>query len=333
MNVTIYDVAREANVSMATVSRVVNGNPNVKPVTRKKVLDVINQLGYRPNAVARGLASKRTTTVGVIIPDISNVFYAELARGIEDIATMYKYNIILSSSDENEDKELQVLNTLLGKQVDGIIYMGEKITDQLQEEFDRSPAPVVLAGAVDLEKKLASVNIDYLEATKSAVKRFADNGRKRIAFVSGSLEEPVNRELKLEGYKQALKEANIAFDESLIVEADYNYDAGVKAWQELSKLSQKPDAVIASEDELAIGILNAALDEGVKVPEELEVMTSNNTKLTLMSRPQLSTIVQPLYDIGAVAMRLLTKLMTNEEVDEKTVILPHSEKLRGSTKQ
>ncbi|HGI6465273.1 TPA: LacI family DNA-binding transcriptional regulator, partial [Listeria monocytogenes] len=115
MNVTIYDVAREANVSMATVSRVVNGNPNVKPVTRKKVLDVINQLGYRPNAVARGLASKRTTTVGVIIPDISNVFYAELARGIEDIATMYKYNIILSNSDENEDKELQVLNTLLGK--------------------------------------------------------------------------------------------------------------------------------------------------------------------------------------------------------------------------
>ncbi|WP_099221317.1 catabolite control protein A [Listeria costaricensis] len=333
MNVTIYDVAREANVSMATVSRVVNGNPNVKPVTRKKVLDVINQLGYRPNAVARGLASKRTTTVGVIIPDISNVFYAELARGIEDIATMYKYNIILSSSDENEDKELQVLNTLLGKQVDGIIYMGEKITDQLQEEFDRSPAPVVLAGAVDLENKLASVNIDYLEATKSAVKRFADNGRKRIAFVSGSLEEPVNRELKLEGYKQALKEAGLSFDESLIVESDYNYDAGVKAWQELSKLAQKPDAVIASEDELAIGILNAALDEGVNVPEELEVMTSNNTKLTLMSRPQLSTIVQPLYDIGAVAMRLLTKLMTNEEVDERTVILPHSEKLRGSTKQ
>ncbi len=102
MNVTIYDVAREANVSMATVSRVVNGNPNVKPTTRKKVLEAIDRLGYRPNAVARGLASKKTTTVGVIIPDISNTFYAELARGIEDIATMYKYNIILSNSDQNE---------------------------------------------------------------------------------------------------------------------------------------------------------------------------------------------------------------------------------------
>ena len=128
MNVTIYDVAREASVSMATVSRVVNGNPNVKPSTRKKVLETIERLGYRPNAVARGLASKKTTTVGVIIPDISNIFYAELARGIEDIATMYKYNIILSNSDQNQDKELHLLNNMLGKQVDGIIFMSGNVT-------------------------------------------------------------------------------------------------------------------------------------------------------------------------------------------------------------
>ncbi|MEN2666625.1 catabolite control protein A [Listeria aquatica] len=332
MNVTIYDVAREANVSMATVSRVVNGNPNVKPVTRKKVLDVINQLGYRPNAVARGLASKRTTTVGVIIPDISNVFYAELARGIEDIATMYKYNIILSSSDENEDKELQVLNTLLGKQVDGIIYMGEKITGQLQEEFNRSPVPVVLAGAIDMKQNLASVNIDYLEATKAAVELFIQNGHKQIAFLTGSLEEPVNRELKLKGYQEALKKAGISYNENYVIEADYDYNSGVRAFEQLNQLEKRPNAVIVTDDELAIGILNTALDAGVKVPDELEIMTSNNTKLTLMSRPQLSTIVQPLYDIGAVAMRLLTKLMTSEEVEEKTVVLPHSEKLRGTTK-
>ena len=130
MNITIYDVAREANVSMATVSRVVNGNPNVKPTTRKKVLEVIDRLGYRPNAVARGLASKKTTTVGVIMPDISNVVYSELARGIEDIATMYKYNIILSNSDQNTDKEFHLLNTMLGKQVDGLVFMGGNITDE-----------------------------------------------------------------------------------------------------------------------------------------------------------------------------------------------------------
>ncbi|EUJ23011.1 catabolite control protein A [Listeria grandensis] len=332
MNVTIYDVAREANVSMATVSRVVNGNPNVKPITRKKVLDVIKQLGYRPNAVARGLASKKTTTVGVMIPDISNVFYAELARGIEDIATMYKYNIILSNSDENEDKELQVLNTLLGKQVDGIIYMGERISEQLQEEFDRSPAPVVLAGSVDAANKIASVNIDYKQASYEAVSRFTKNGRKKIAFISGSLDEPVNSELKLGGYREALKEAKIKFNEDYVLEASYNYESGVKAWAQLNSLKATPDAIYIADDELAMGVLNAALDAGVKVPEELEIVTSNNTKLTLMARPQLSTVVQPLYDIGAVAMRLLTKLMANEEVEEKTVILPHSEKMRGTTR-
>src|SRR6478609_10717539 len=122
---------------MATVSRVVNGNPNVKPTTRKKVTEVIDRLGYRPNAVARGLASKKTTTVGVIIPDISNIFFAELARGIEDIATMYKYNIILSNSDQNLDKELHLLNTMLGKQVDGIVFMGGNITKELVSEFEK----------------------------------------------------------------------------------------------------------------------------------------------------------------------------------------------------
>lgn len=108
--VTISTVAKEAGVSMATVSRVVNGNPNVKPATRKKVLEVIDRLDYRPNAVAQGLASKKTTTVGVIIPDVTNVYFSSLARGIDDVATMYKYNIILANSDGNHQKEIQVLN-------------------------------------------------------------------------------------------------------------------------------------------------------------------------------------------------------------------------------
>ncbi|KLA47621.1 hypothetical protein P869_08515, partial [Ligilactobacillus ruminis S23] len=145
--ITIYDVAREAAVSMATVSRVVNGNPNVKPATRKKVLEVIDRLDYRPNAVARGLASKKTTTVGVIIPDVTNVYFSSLARGIDDVAAMYKYNIILANSDGNEQKEIQMLNTLLAKQVDGIIFMGNNLTDELRTQFARSKTPIVLAGS------------------------------------------------------------------------------------------------------------------------------------------------------------------------------------------
>src|SRR5699024_2549856 len=129
VRITVYDVAGEANVSVANVSRVVNGNANVKPRTRQQVLRPHEELGYRPNAVARGLASKKTTTVGAIIPDISSTFFSELARGIEDIASMYNYNIILSSSDQNKDKELHLINTMLEKQVDGIVFMGGEITE------------------------------------------------------------------------------------------------------------------------------------------------------------------------------------------------------------
>lgn len=332
MNITIYDVAREANVSMATVSRVVNGNPNVKPATRKKVVEVIDRLGYRPNAVARGLASKKTTTVGVIIPDISSIFYAELARGIEDIATMYKYNIILSNSDQNKEKELHLLNTMLSKQVDGIVFMGGNITADHVEEFEKSPVPIVLAGSIEETGKVPSVNIDYEQAAYDSVKEFIEKGHKHVAFVVGPLHEPKNSEKKLRGYKRALEDAGIAFDEELVAEGDYTYDSGIEAFEKLLEAKNKPTAILVGADEMALGVVHGAEDKGYSIPEDFEVISSDNTRLSLMVRPQLTTIVQPLYDIGAVAMRLLTKLMNKETVDEQTVILPHRLEYRQSTK-
>ncbi|MGG7621043.1 catabolite control protein A [Bacillus coreaensis] len=332
VNITIYDVAREANVSMATVSRVVNGNPNVKPATRKKVLEVIERLGYRPNAVARGLASKKTTTVGVIIPDISNPFFAELARGIEDIATMYKYNIILSNSDQNKDKELHLLNTMLGKQVDGIVFMGGNISEEHVAEFKRSPAPIVLAGSLEDSEQVPSVNIDYEQATFDAVNTFIEKGHKRIAMVIGPYHEPINKEKKLVGYKKALEAAGIPVEEALIVEGDYTYDSGIEAFDKLIELPEKPTAIFVGSDEMAVGVVHGAQDKGYSVPNDFEVISSDNTRISLMVRPQLTTVIQPLYDIGAVAMRLLTKFMNKEKVSEHTVVLPHRIELRSSTK-
>ncbi|KON91070.1 catabolite control protein A [Rossellomorea marisflavi] len=332
MNVTIYDVAREANVSMATVSRVVNGNPNVKPATRKKVLEVIDRLGYRPNAVARGLASKKTTTVGVIIPDISNIFYAELARGIEDIATMYKYNIILSNSDQNAEKELHLLNTMLGKQVDGILFLGGHISEEHVQEFERSPVPIVLAGAVEETNKVPSVNIDYKAATYDAVKDLLDKGHERIGFVSGPFHDTINMKFKLEGYREALAQAGVEYADELVIEGEYTYDSGLEAWQKFSELSDKPTAVFVGNDETALGVVHGAQDAGVSIPDEVEIISFDNTRLALMVRPQLTSVVQPLYDIGAVAMRLLTKYMNKETVDEAAVVLPHRIEYRNSTK-
>ncbi|HEX6923686.1 MAG TPA: LacI family DNA-binding transcriptional regulator, partial [Bacillales bacterium] len=252
MNATIYDVASEAGVSMATVSRVVNGNPNVKPSTRKKVLDAIERLGYRPNAVARGLASKKTTTVGVIIPDISNIFFSELARGIEDIATMYKYNIILCDSDQNKEKELHLFNTLLEKQVDGVVFMGGRISDEHIAEFKQSPVPVVLAATVDENGETPSVNIDYKQAVYDAVHHLIEKGHRQIAMVSGPLADPINGHYKFEGYRQALSEAEVSFDDRYVAIGDYTYDSGIEAMQSFLEAEEKPTAIFVGSDEMAL---------------------------------------------------------------------------------
>ncbi|MEY8662146.1 catabolite control protein A [Ligilactobacillus faecis] len=330
--ITIYDVAREANVSMATVSRVVNGNPNVKPATRKKVLEVIDRLDYRPNAVARGLASKKTTTVGVIIPDVTNVYFSSLARGIDDVASMYKYNIILANSDGNAQKEAQVLNTLLAKQVDGIIFMGNNLTDELRAQFARAKTPIVLAGSVDAKGEVESVHVDYVAAVEEAVSDLLNHGNKRVAFISGPLQDPINGEFRLKGYKQALAKHGIEYDPELIFETDYSYRSGEVLWPALA--SAKATAAYVGDDELACGVLNGAQDAGVSVPQEFEIVTSNNSKLTEIVRPQLSSITQPLYDIGAVSMRFLTKMMNKEDMseDKKTIELPYGYIKRASTK-
>ena len=159
MTVTIYDVAREAKVSMATVSRVLNGNPNVKPETRKKVKDIIERLDYRPNAVARGLASKKTTTVGVIIPDISNLYYSSLARGLDDIAEMYNYQTIITNTDNDPEKERDAFLGLVSKQVDGIVFLGGALNEETLNDIKSSHLPVVICGTSEKDENLSLIHI------------------------------------------------------------------------------------------------------------------------------------------------------------------------------
>ncbi|MBW1605771.1 catabolite control protein A [Lactobacillus sp. Sy-1] len=328
--VTIYDVAREAHVSMATVSRVVNGNSNVRKNTRDKVLSVIKKLNYHPNAVARGLASKRTTTVGVIIPDVTNVYFSELARGIDDIAAMYKYNIILASSDGNKDRERQVFNTLMTKQVDGIVFMGRDVTVELRKAFNNASIPVVLAGTISKDQTEASVNIDYQSAVVEAIDLLAKAGCDQIGLVCGSLKYSINRDYRLVGYQKGLAQNNLSFDDQRIFETDESYQSGYDLAVKL--VDKGVQAVFVSDDELAAGILNGLTDAAVQVPADFQIITGNDTKFTRVVRPQLSSITQPLYDIGAVAMRLLTKLMDHDDVNRKNVVLAHRITNRNSTK-
>ncbi|MBD5806435.1 catabolite control protein A [Lactobacillus sp. 0.1XD8-4] len=332
-SVTIYTVAREARVSMATVSRVVNGNPNVKPETRQKVLDVIKQLNYRPNAVARGLASKKTTTVGVVIPSITDPYFAELALGIDDVASMYKYNIILTNSDSDDEKILKVVRNLLAKQVDGIIFMGHDVSDELRNEFESTNTPVVVAGSIANDENLPSVRIDYRAAAKEATEFLLGHGDQQVGYITGPLRYSINGEDRLDGYKNALADHDVKFDQSLVIETDGSYQAGYAKTKEIIEKGLK--AAYVTDDSLAAGLLNGLTDAGVNVPADFEIVSSNDTNYTKLVRPMLTSITQPLYDIGAISMRLLTKLMDGDDNndDEKNVILDHGFVERNSTRK
>lgn len=330
MTVTIYDVAREAGVSMATVSRVVNNNPNVKPQTRKKVFEAIERLGYRPNAVARGLASKKTTTVGVVIPDISNAIFAEVARGIEDIANMYRYNIILCNADKRKDKEISVINTLLEKQVDGLLFMGGTVTKEHLEAFRSSSVPIVLCATTDDNNSIPAVDIDHEKAAFDAVNLLIQQGHRNIGMISGTLQDPANGYARFQGYKRALEEANIPIMDEHIRVGNYRYESGIEAMKYFISLADKPTAIFAATDEMAIGAIHAIQDANLKVPEDISVISVDNSRMASMVRPLLTTVAQPMYDIGAVSMRLLTKLMNKEIVEITKIVLPHEVIIRKS---
>ncbi len=329
MTVTIYDVAREAKVSMATVSRVLNGNPNVKPETRKKVKDVIDRLNYRPNAVARGLASKKTTTVGVIIPDISDLYYSALARGLEDIAEMYNYQIIITNTDQDPKKERNAFLNLVSKQVDGIIFLGGKLDSEVMQDIDTSKVPVVICGSGEEANDIPNVNINYHDAAKEVSAKLIADGTKNICFVTAGYSRYQESRM-VEGMKEAYREAGLNGDDYLMTEEAEDYDKGKEIFGKL--LDTDRDAVIVISDETAIGILHGGHEHGVAMPQRLQIVSCSNTRLVTMVRPKISSIAVPLYDLGAVGMRLLTKLMNEETVDTTSVELPYSIDYRTTTR-
>jgi LacI family transcriptional regulator len=209
--------------------------------------------------------------------------------------------------------------------------MGGTITEEHVNEFQKSPVPIVLAATIESNNTIPSVNIDYEQAAFEAVTYLVEKGNKRVAYVTGPTDDPINQK-KLAGYRRALETHGIAYDEELVIEGDNSYDSGIEAYEKIVELAEQPTAVFAGTDEMALGIIHSAQDHGVRVPDQLEVVGFDNTRLATMVRPRLTTVVQPMYDIGAVAMRLLTKYMNKEQVENHIVVLPHRIEYRESTK-
>lgn len=327
-NATIYDVAGAARVSLATVSRVLNNPEKVNEETRKRVLDVIKKLGYRPNAIARGLASRKTTTVGVIVSDISRASVSQMIGGIMDIAKQYDYSIkVFSMHDEKNVTDFA--RSVVSEQVDGVIFLNDELAIEemqvIKQTFDDANIPFVLSNVVWDNESVPTVNIDFEKAGYEVTKQMIANGRKNIYLLSTVRRYSVNN-LKEAGYTKAMEEAGL---EPRIFRTSGDPYINRQHFQEFFS-NHLIDGALSVRDSIAVSFMNMALDKGMRVPEDILVVGFQNTKYAQLSRPTLTCIDMPVYDLGAVAMRLLTKYMKEEPVEESKVVLPHTIMYRGS---
>ncbi len=328
---TIYDVAGAARVSLATVSRAINNPEKVKPETRERVLRVIEELGYKPNAFAKGLASRKSTTVAVVVPDMSRASIAEMMNGIADIARVYKYSILLYIVDNEDNTEEDILKEIVAAQVDGLLYLNDEITDKqhdlLRTINNEYQIPIVLTNTLYPDADdIPSVSIDYEVAGYEMTKALINEGRQHIFMVSTVRKYMVNDQ-KEQGYLRAMKEANL---EAKIMRTSGRISINTEHFNEYFK-NHKVDGVVAVRDSIAVSFINVARANHVKIPEDISVAGFQNTKYASLSRPNLTCVDVPIYDIGAVSMRVLTKLMNQETVEDRTVKLDHDIIYRAST--
>lgn len=332
MAASIKDVAKEAGVSIATVSRVLNDIDVVNEDTKQKVKDAIKKLAYRPNIVARSLKTQKSSTIGIIIPDISNQFYPEIVRGCEDVANIYNYNIMLCNADLDVEKEMEALRILKEKMIDGVIYMSNSIGQNIVDLIHELEMPTVLVETTDDEGIFPSVTIDNVMAAADAVKYLINNENKRIAYVGTSIEKSNALSKRYEGYKKGLEEMGIKLDKELI------YFGGVKArdgYEGINTILDKGtevNAVFCASDEIAMGVINALRDKAIKVPEDIDVMGFDDIYSASIFYPKLTTVAQPMYDMGSVSMRMLIKSINNLPVEEKHFVLPYRIVERDSCK-
>ncbi len=323
MRVTIKDVAKKAGVSISTVSRVINNSKPVSNEMRQRVLKVIEETGYVPNPVARSLVMKKSQFIGVVVPDISNSFIGEILNGIEEIGKIYGYDILLCNTYGNMEQELRYIQLLGAKQVEGIVFMTWKLQDDLVEYLTNIDIPIVLINRNTSKMTIPSVSIDNFQAAYEMTCYLIRKGHRKIALIQNSLDQNTFGLDQYKGYQKALEEHGIALDRKLIRYGNFKLENSYKIMKDFIQEKIPVTAVFATSDMMAIGAINCLLDHGYRVPEDVSVVGFHDIKLASIYRPNLTTIHQPLYDIGAVAIRMIIKKINQEEIDDDIVILPH----------
>jgi len=301
---TIYDVAKYAGVSVATVSAVVNESSFVSPELKKKVTAAVEALHYTPNLLARSLAIRRTNTFGMLIPDIANPFYSGILRGVEDRAQKSGYAVIAGNSDNCTRKEEAYLNLLLSKRVDGILLIkapGE-MSESLRIKLQQAETPVVLLDRDYPPLKAHTVLADDFGGAKEAVEHLILHGHRRIGIIIGPPHVSTTQG-RLAGYKQALAENSIPFEPSLVVEGDYGIQEGYAAGMRL--LQQKPTAVFVTNWTMTVGFIQALQKTGIRCPADVALVSYDDFVWTGLFQPKLTAVAQPAYQLGYRGVEIL----------------------------
>lgn len=322
---TMKDVAKLANVSVATVSRHLNSSGYVGSKARQAIEQAILELRYKPNQIARSLSTKQMHTIGLIVPDITNPFFPELARAIEDTALKEGYTVILCNSDEQAEKELQYIETLQQKYIAGFIIA----TNQLKkEQYLQLNAPIVLLDRV-IDSDLPSVTSQNQYGAEMAVRYLLDRNVNEVAFFSGPKNlQPVQQ--RLAGFKQAIQDKNIT---THIFESPFQFMEAEKIAYEALKAHPTIDAVFASSDMIAIGVLKAAHKLGLNIPQDLQIIGFDGIAIGEIVTPGLTTIAQNIYALGETATNMLIKQIKGETLEQEHVTIKPSLLVRETTKE
>ncbi len=318
---TIRDVAFHAGVSVATVSRVINNSPHkVHRATRQRVLRIVSRLGYHPNVVAQGLRRGTSRSIALIVPDISNPFFPAIARGVEDVARRHGYALLLGNTDGDAERERAYLDILRKRWVDGVLFASAGGDDRHLRALRADGVPAVLIARDAADGAIDTVVVDSFAGMRLATSHLLRLGHRRIAYIGGPHSLSVARERR-RGYRQALRDFNMRPDPSLIVAGDFRVDGGRAAVRRLLARRRAFTAVVAANDLTAIGAMEALRAAGRRIPDDVAVVGFDDIPFAAFVDPPLTTVAQPTYRLGALAMERLLALMNGEAVTARRIVL------------
>ncbi|GAC44292.1 LacI family DNA-binding transcriptional regulator [Paenibacillus popilliae] len=327
MAVTIVHVAEKAGVSPSTVSRVISNDSRISQKTSRKVRKVMEELGYHPNTLAKSLVTKTTNNIGIVLPRpadelFQNQFFSEIIRGIVTKAAASSYDVLMTTGSNAQEEVRAVERLVHGRNVDGIILLSSHKDDDNISFLRKKKFPFVLVGRSEDFTDITSVDNDNVAAAQSITEHLIKLGHRKICFVSGPMELTVSKD-RFKGYRKALLEAGLPLDRNYIFEGAFTPDSASHITEQIIELSERPTAIVAIDDVLAFGIIRSLWNNGLTVPEDCSVVGFNNTSLSEMCLPQISSVDIGTYQMGQSTVQALIQCIKGDGFDQARIIIPH----------